>query len=90
VYRGKTDVKTNPPEIPIMIDLRIDGIFIGAITAKIIKPIVNAPMDGWSFKNGIDCNNFSICGTMKGATRLAESTAIIAGSVKMSLELLTT
>ena len=82
-------MRTNPPAIPRTIDLKIIGILIGATKVKITMPMRKAPSDLWSFKYGTVSISALMCGTIKGATSEAERTAMIAGSVKISIGALT-
>jgi len=58
-----------------------EGIFGMDATPKIITPATKDASDLWSLRNTTESRTELILGTMKGAIKLAERTAMIARSV---------
>ena len=65
----------------MMIADKKEGIFGMDATPKIITPATKDASDLWSLRNTTESRTELILGTMKGAIKLAERTAMIARSV---------
>ncbi len=79
-YNGKTAVKINAPATPTITAERTVGILGILATPKTIIPAINDARDLWSRRIGTESKTPLILGTKKGAIKLADITAMIAGS----------
>ena len=80
VYNGRTAVSTNAPAIPTITAESIVGIFGILATPKTMIPAIKEASDLWSRRIGTESKTPLILGTKKGAIKLADITAMIAGS----------